>query len=329
MIQSHDASYDVVVVGGGPAGLSAALVLGRCRRSVLVVDDGQPRNASSPALHGFLSRDGIPPLELLRLGRAELDPYGVHFHHGRATAAHPKDGDGPEAKGSPAGAGGGNKRRRSGGFRVTLETGDVVHCRRLLLTTGIRDILPEIEGMLRYYGRGVYHCPYCDGWEVRDQRLVAFGRPKGATGLALHLLSWSSDVVVCTNGELATPAQRARLERNGVALIETPIAQLQGGEGPEGRLEGLVFQDGRPPLPADALFLSVPKVQHSTLPEALGCEVDDTGHIRVRGAQHTRVRGLYMAGDGVRDVHFAIVAAAQGARAAVAIQEDLEKEERR
>jgi len=323
MRPSPDASYDVVVVGGGPAGLSAALVLGRCRRSVLVVDDGQPRNASSHALHGFLTRDGIPPLELLRLGRAELEPYGVHFHYGRATAAHKVDGDGCETE-----SGAGRRRRRPGGFHVTLETGDRVHCRRLLLTTGIRDVLPEIEGMLRYYGRGVYHCPYCDGWEVRDRRLVAFGRPKGATGLALHLLSWSSDVVVCTNGELATPAQASRLKRNGVALIERPIAELRGGEGPEGRLEGLVFQDGER-LSADALFLSVPKVQHSTLPEALGCDVDDTGHVRVRGAQHTRVRGLYMAGDGVRDVHFAIVAAAQGARAAVAIQEDLEKEERR
>lgn len=296
-----------MIIGGGPAGLSAALMLGRCRRRVLVVDDGQPRNASAVELHGFLTRDGTPPLELLRLGREELDRYGVDVRHGRVVTARALE--------SPI------------SFEVTLETGAVFACRRLLLATGVNDEVPEVDGMRRYYGRGVHHCPYCDGWEARDKKLVAFGDPKHSAGLALNLLTWSDDVTVCTNGPASVPARRgAQLRKRGVKVVTKAVKALVGSEGENAWLQGLVFADGER-IDADAVFLAVDRHQHSELPLRLGCEIDEKGAVKVRGAQRTRVPGLYLAGDAAADVSFAVVAAAHGARAAVAIHEDIEKED--
>jgi thioredoxin reductase len=301
----------VVVVGGGPSGLAAALFLGRARRRVLVVDDGHPRNARSRALHGFPTRDGIPPLELIRLTRAEVQAYGVEVRSGRVVAAR---------RSAPADAG--------PSFDVTVEGGEVFAARRLLLATGVRDILPEVDGMLRFYGRGVFHCPYCDGWEVRDGELVAYGELPGAVGLALNLLSWSARVTLCTDGRALGRGQRRKLERNGVGLVEERLARLDGSDHDQGGLEAVVFVSGRR-APADALFLSVPRVQHSELAEQLGCRVDEKGSVRVQGTQRAEVRGLYVVGDAVGDVQFAVVAAGEGARAAVAIDKDLRREERR
>jgi thioredoxin reductase len=284
-------------------------MLGRCRRRVLVVDDGQPRNASALELHGFLTRDGTPPLELLRLGRDELDRYGVELRHGRVVTAR------------------GLKDPIS--FEITLETGAVFACRRLLLATGVKDEVPEVDGMRRYYGRGVHHCPYCDGWEARDKKLVAFGDPKHSAGLALNLLTWSSDVIVCTNGPGTVPARRAaQLRKKGVEVVKKVVQALVGSDGDDGRLQALVLEDGQR-IDADAVFLAVDRHQHSELPFKLGCEIDEKGAVKVKGAQRTRVPGLYLAGDAAADVSFAVVAAAHGAKAAVAIHEDIEKEDLR
>jgi thioredoxin reductase len=303
----HSPAYDVVVVGGGPAGLAAALFLGRARRRVLVVDDGQPRNARARALHGFPTRDGMPPLELLRITRQEVQAYGVVVRHGRVVSARKSDGDGGEA-----------------GFQITVENGEVFDCRRLLLATGVKDILPDVEGMLRFYGRGVYHCPYCDGWEMRDKRLVAFGALPGSARLALHLLSWSKSVTLCTAGTPVGRAHRKRLQRNGIRVVENVVARLAGGDSEQTELETVVLDSGER-VAVDALFLSVERVQHSDLAQMLGCRVDEKGNVRVRGGQQTGVPGLFVVGDAVGDVQFAVVGAGEGARAAVAIHQDLEK----
>src|SRR6185436_7932578 len=161
--------YDVIIVGGGPAGLSAALVLGRCRRRVLVIDAGHPRNAAAQDVHGLYTRDGTEPAELQRLARAEAQRYGVEF----------KDA---EAVGGSCGP---------GRFEVSCDDGAKLQARKLLLATGVADILPEIPGLKELYGRSVHHCPYCDGWEHKDCRLAAYGRGEAGAGLALCLRTWS------------------------------------------------------------------------------------------------------------------------------------------
>ena len=293
--------YDVIIVGGGPAGLSAALVLGRCRRSVLVCDAGRPRNGSARALHGFLTRDGTPPHDFLRLGRDDLARYGIEVIHEKASEA--------EALGD-------------GRFCVGLDDGRRFTARRLLLATGIRDRLPDIEGATDFYGRGLYHCPYCDAWEHRSRPMATYGKGSAAVGSAVALTTWSADVTACTDGEPISPDERDWLGAAGVKLREEPVARLEGSA----VLEQIVFEDG-PPLPCEALFFNTSRVQDSSLPRLLGCELDEAGEVVTASDQSTCVPGVYIAGDADGDVQFIVTAAAEGARAAVTINLALQEEE--
>ena len=305
-----DSPYDVIIVGGGPAGLSAALVLGRCRRRVLLIDDGEPRNARAQGVRGYLTRDGFAPLELLRVGREEVARYGVEVRHDRAVSACTTglatDGSVPL-------------------FEVTLSTGGSVCARKLLLATGVCDDLPEVDGAATWFGRGVYHCPYCDAYEHRDEPLATLGGSKGAAGLALALLTWSADVTVLTQGEPLPAELVEKLERNRVKIEPTPVRRLEGEGGESGALTGALLEDGRR-IPLGALFFSGSRVQHSELPALLGCEIDARHEVETDRMQHTDVHGLFLAGDADGDVQFAIVAAAEGAKAGVAINLELQNE---
>jgi thioredoxin reductase len=300
------ASYDVIIVGGGPAGLSAALVLGRARRRVLVLDEGKPRNAAAQALHGFLSRDGIAPSELLRISHEQLEKYEtIHL-----LTARVEDGVCLED-----------------GFEVITGNGQRFRGRKLMLATGVVDALPSLDGFWEFYGRSVFHCPYCDGWEVRDQPLAVYGQSdERGGGLALELLLWSRDVVLCTDGPSAlTPPYRKRLARHGVALREERIARL---EGRDGILERIVFTAGRP-LERRALFFASPRRQATDLAKRLGCEVYEPGGCRTDKFGRSNVPGLYVIGDASRDVMQAVVAAGEGAEAAAAVNTELLKEDLR
>jgi thioredoxin reductase len=305
-----DATYDVVVVGGGPAGLSAALILGRCRRRVIVLDSGHPRNAAALAMHGYLTRDGIAPRKLLEIGRAELASYKVEVRDTEVISARCLA---PEHPASPGPA-----------FEVTAANGEAFASRKLLLATGVNDILPEIEGIADFYGRGVHHCPYCDGWEHRDGHLIAYGKGAPAAGLALSLKTWSDHVTACTDGGRLSPEDKQKLQDNGIALRTQRIARLEGtGE----VLQRVVLKSG-PPLACDALFFNTGHAQHSKLPEMLGCPPREKGAVPTHDKQRTEVPGLFLAGDADDDVQFVIVAAAEGARAAVAINRELQDEDR-
>ena len=295
--------YDVVIVGGGPAGLSAALMLGRCRRPVLVCDAGTPRNARSTALHGFLTRDGIEPTDLLRLGREELSRYPSLDLCPVAVIDASRDGR---------------------LFQVILADGSRAACKRLLLATGVEDELPEIEGLLPLYGRSVFHCPYCDAWEVRDQPLAVYGKDGAGYGLSLGLTVWSRDIVLCTDGPAALLGkERERLARHGIGLCEDAIDRL---EGEDGMLRRIVFTGGGA-LERRAMFFDTGQHQRSDLPARLGCEFNDEGTVRADEHEATNVPGLYVAGDASRRAQFAIVAAAEGAQAAEAIHESLVRED--
>src|SRR5262245_60067809 len=222
--------YDVIIVGAGPAGLSAALMLGRSRRRVLVCDTGKPRNAASRAMHGYLTRDGMAPLAFLATAREELRRYDT---------VEIRDIEVVEA------SCGGDAR-----FQVALADGSRHHSRKLLIATGVVDHLPEIPGFRELYGCGVFHCPYCDGWEVRDQPLAIYGRGARGLGLSLELTGWSRDLVLCTVGPPEIDAEGvARVRRNGIRVREDRLVRLEGRD----TLERLVFDSGDP-LSCRALF---------------------------------------------------------------------------
>jgi len=292
--------FDVIVVGGGPAGLSAALMLGRCRRSVLVCDSGHPRNARSKGLHGYLTRDGVPPSELLALGRAELDQYGVRFAQLQVRGA----------SGSP------------GAFRVSFDNGREEQCRFLLLATGVTDELPLIQGLEECYGRTVFHCPYCDGWEWRDRRLAALGPGKSGAGLALSLKTWSADVLLCTNGARLDGGLREKLQLNGIRLRVEPI---EGLDHHDGAIAGIRFRSGARDA-CDALFFSSGQHPQCDLAVNLGCGFNRKGTVNTGTLSNTNVPGVFVAGDLSRDAQFVVVAAAEGVKAAMAINQALQRE---
>lgn len=304
------AVFDAVIVGAGPAGLSAALLLGRCRRRVLLCDEGRPRNAATRALHGFLTRDGIPPAELLRLGREQLERYSTVESRSLTVT---------------------DVQRLEDGFEVTLSDGTWVASRKLLLATGVTDQLPTIDGFQEFYGKSVFHCPYCDGWELRDQPLAIYGKGEHGKGLALELTAWSAQLVLCTDGPSELDDHDVeRLRRHEIAVYEHAIAAL---EGTDGVLERIRFADGTS-VGCRGMFFSTGEHQRSGLPAQLGCEFTPKGAVNTGEYEATNIPGLYVAGDASRFVQLAIVAAAEGAEAAFAIntallKEDLAETERR
>jgi thioredoxin reductase len=294
--------FDVIIVGAGPAGLSAALVLGRCRRRVLLLDTDKPRNWASHALHAFLSRDGINPQELRRIGREQLRQYdNVKLVMKEARRA----------------------RCVANGFEVTVAGGRHVRCRKLLLATGVVDDLPPLDGLEALYGRSVFHCPYCDGWESRDKRLAAYCRGPNGVGLAIELKVWSRDIVLCTDGVRLDHAHIERLQEHRVRWCHQRIARL---EGTRGQLRRVVFADGSA-IDRSVMFFSTPQRQASDLAAQLGCRFTRKGAVRTGEYEASDIPGVYVAGDASKLVQLAIVAAAEGAQAAFAINTDLIKED--
>ena len=291
--------YDTIIVGGGPAGLSAALMLGRCRRRVMLCDSGTPRNSRARALHGFLTRDGVPPLDLLAMGREELTQYGIETRRIAVTNIKPS----PDA------------------FDVILADNSTLRTLTVLLASGICDDLPAIPGLADCFGTSVHHCPYCDGWEVRDRRLVVIGQRAKAAGLALALKTWTDAVVLCSHGPAGLRrAQRDQLAEHGIEIDERVISSVDHADG---RMRQLRFDDDDS-RPCEAIFIASGQRQQSDLAGQLGCELTRNGLVKTDHLGQTCVPGLYVVGDASRDVQFAVVAAAEGAKAAVGINKALQ-----
>ena len=292
-------SFDVAVIGGGAAGLSAALVLTRARRDVVVIDDGTPRNAPATHMHGFLSRDGMPPSELLAAGREEVTGYGGHLADGAVTDVVP-DG--------------------SNGFWVLLASGCRIRARRLLVTTGLRDELPDVPGLQARWARDVLHCPYCHGHEVRDQQLGVIGGAPGAVRYAQIVRQWTHDLVYFTPPGLLTATERSGLVARAIGIVEGTIGLLVIDD--DDHLRGVRMTDGSV-VPRDALFVPPRFVPRSQLLADLGCATNDDGWVTTDNTGRTSVPGVWGAGNVVDPRAQVITAAGAGSAAAIAINADL------
>ena len=290
--------YDVAVIGGGAAGLSAALVLSRALRKVVVVDAGTPRNAPASHMHGYLSRDGLPPGELLTSGRNEVTSYGGEILAGTALDL---TADGPN------------------GFCVLLENGQRISARRLLVTTALRDDLPDIPGLQERWARDVLHCPYCHGHEVQNRQLGVLGWNPSAVRYAQIVRQWSHDVVYFTPPGSLTDADRDQLIARAIGIVEGTIAQLVITDDV---LRGVQISDGSV-VPRDALFVPPRFVPNNQLLLRLGCDVDSDGWVVADSTGRTTTSGVWVAGNVVDPRAQVITAAGAGSAAAIALNADL------
>ncbi|MCQ4083653.1 NAD(P)/FAD-dependent oxidoreductase [Streptomyces sp. RB6PN25] len=295
-------SYDVIVIGGGAGGLNAALVLARARRTVAVIDAGEPRNAPSAHMHSFLSRDGVPPLSVLETGRAEIARYGAVLMNGQVDQVEACE---------------------TGGYVVRLAGGAALDARHVVLATGLRDELPDIPGLRALWGKDVIFCPYCHGYEVRDQPLVVLGVHPASAGQALLLRQWSHDVVYVPHSQPLTDEERERLDARGVKVAEGPVSSMLTKDG---RLHAVELADGRT-LDCAAVFLFPRMTPNDAAFDGLGCEKDDNGWLVTDRAGRTSGPGLWAVGNVVDSRAQAVTAAGMGAAAAFALNHDLVDEE--
>jgi thioredoxin reductase len=286
---------ETVIIGGGPAGLSAALVLGRCVRRVVVCDSRRYRNERSAALHCYMGHDGIPPSRLLEEGRRQLERYAtVTILDATVTGI--------------LGSG--------GRFTVSTADGRKLTARTLLIATGVVDELPDVDGIEALFGKSVHVCPYCDGWEHRNAPIAVYGRGDKGAGLALLIRQWTDDILLCTDGPAGiSDAQQTQLTSKGIVMRHDRIRKLHGLDG---YLREIEFEDGTRVL-RQALFFNTGQHSRSPLLEKLGCAFGDDGGVQCNDTGETSIPGVFVAGDVSRDVQLAVIAVAEGARAALAI----------
>jgi thioredoxin reductase len=289
-------SFDAVVIGAGPAGLSAALALGRATRRVLLAACGPARNAPVSAAHNVFSRDGIAPVELIRIGREQLAPYNVVIRDECAV----------------------DVQRSESEYVVKLQSSDV-RARGIVLATGVRDVLPDIPGFKELWGIGVLYCPYCHGWEVANRPLAIYGGGEDALHLTKLIRGWSTDLILFTDGapQLA-PDDEQRIRTNGIVIREDAVERLIGS----GRLEAVVLKSGEI-IPRAGLFLRPKQELRSDLPHKLGCVITAQGRIEADALGRTSVPRVFVAGDAAPGHQSVISAAASGAVAGAGLNHDL------
>ncbi|WP_025679004.1 NAD(P)/FAD-dependent oxidoreductase [Paenibacillus massiliensis] len=297
--------YDCVIIGGGPAGLNAALVLGRARRTVALIDHGRPRNAVTHASHGFITRDGIQPAEFRRIALEEVLQYPT-VHHIQEEVVDIQSSE--------------------QGFDLHTAVGGHIQAHKMIMAAGLREELPDIEGAQEFYGKSLFNCPFCDGWELRDQPLVIVSNTGDAFHRAKLLLNWSQDLIVCTSGGPAlTPEQIQVLTFKGVRTIDTPVAAFSGRNG---MLERVHFTDGSS-VERSGGFLSPALIpNHAHFANALGYQTADNGAVVTDPMGRTTVQGIYAAGDSAYVMPSQLIyAAASGSKAAMGVVADLTEEQ--
>ena len=290
---------DVAIIGGGPAGLSAALVLGRARKSVIVIDEERPRNRVTQESHGFLTRDGIKPGEFRQIAREQISVYpSVHFENDSAVAITGVDG----------------------AFMITTAKGSAFGAKKLLFAVGMKDLPLDIEGLNDVYGKSAFVCPYCDGWEMRDRKLVIISKGDHALHFAKIIAGWTSQYTICTDGpDEMTAEQREELQQHDVPIFDSKIQRIEAANG---SVQQVVLEDGSI-LSCEGIFF-VPKLAiGSDLPQTIGCAMTEAGAVIVDEFGKTNVPGIYSAGDAASQKYQVVAAASMGSMAAVSINSEL------
>ncbi|WP_136605350.1 NAD(P)/FAD-dependent oxidoreductase [Paenibacillus dokdonensis] len=296
-------NYDCAIVGGGPAGLNAALVLGRARLNVALFDNSQPRNRVTHASHGFITRDGIEPVEFRRIAYEEVLSYpSVRHWQDEVT----------------------DIRRTDNGFSLRTASGEYVNARRLILAAGLKEVFPEIEGLSDFYGKSLFNCPFCDGWELREQPLVVVSDNPSVFHMVKMLLNWSQDLVVCSNGhDILTAEQRQQLASKGIRIVDTPVTEFSGKNG---LLERVHFSDGTH-IERSGGFITPTLLPKARFDEALNYQTAEDGGIITDPMGRTTAAGVYAAGDSAYVMPSQLIyAAASGSKAAVSVVADITEE---
>jgi thioredoxin reductase len=298
--------YDVAVVGGGPAGLSAALWLARYLHEVVVIDSGDPRNWETRGINGYLGHQGIRSPELRRIGRIEAEKYGAQFVSGIVDTATNETGE---------------------LFAMCLRDGKTIEARRILLAIGIRDVWPDIPGLDQCYGETAHVCPDCDGYETRGKKTVVVGSGRKAVGMALALTTWTRQIVICTNGEPPDMNQELLniLKPLNIPVLDAPITCVLSQQ----KEIRAVELEGGMSLDCERLFFAIGQYPSDDLGSQLGCKRDEIGRLVIDQRNHTSIRNVFAAGDVAGGPQLAIAAAASGAIAAVAIHSSLVPETRK
>ena len=292
--------YDIAVVGGGPAGLSAALWLARYLHKVVVVDSGDPRNWETRGINGYLGHQGIRSPDLRAIGRSECAEYGVEFVGGIVDEAINETGE---------------------LFAICLRDGSTIEAPRILLAIGLKDVWPNIPGLDQCYGETVHVCPDCDGYETRDKKTVVVGTGRKAVGMALALTTWTRQIVICTNGEPPDLEQEVldQLKALNIPLLDGPIRCVVSKDR---EISGVELEDGMS-LDCERLYFAIGQYPSDDLGAQLGCKRDQLGRLVIDEHNHTSVKNVYAAGDIAHAPQLAIVAASSGAVAAMAIHASL------
>lgn len=299
---SIDQDFDVAIVGGGPAGLSAALILGRAVRKVIVFDQGAPRNAPSREAHSVFTRDGTPPPELLTTARQQLKPYDVTILDAEVSGIQKKDE----------------------GFELITTSDMQAAARKVILCTGRVDLMPDIPAIEQFWGKTVVHCPYCHGWELRDEPVAALVNRHSALNFASLLNGWSNDLVLLSNGLLDIDFNiREQIDAHGIPIIEDNIRKLAGSDG---MLEEVVFENGKT-LGRKALFIDPKQKLRSDLYRELDLEYDKDGDLKINRFGETSLPGMYVAGDAAPGMQQITIAAASGAEIAIGVNHKLLEED--
>ncbi|MCS0789332.1 NAD(P)/FAD-dependent oxidoreductase [Cytobacillus firmus] len=295
---------DCVIIGGGPSGLNASLVLGRARKKVILFDENKPRNAVTNESHGFITRDGIKPSEFKRIAREDLMNYpDITMENQRVIDIKKENDD----------------------FMVRAEDGRSFRSRKVLLATGLKDELPAIEGLHQFYGKTLFSCPFCDGWELRDRPLVLISEDNRAFHMAKMISNWSNDLAVCTNGNVIfSEEQKEILIRKQIKVFDDEIAAL---EGESGSLAKIKFRNGNELFRAGG-FVTTGLTQASPFAEVLGCKMNNMGGIETDTLGRTNIEGVYASGDNsILAPSQLIIAASAGSKAAIGIVHDLVNED--